>query len=93
MTVAAGVTNRVRRVVLSGTEARRDSTIPRRPRFPCTHDGTEEIPIATVMPLAEELRVFLAHLDGGPPPVSDVNTALIIAERLDELQRVAMEAV
>ncbi|MGH2764537.1 MAG: Gfo/Idh/MocA family protein, partial [Actinomycetota bacterium] len=30
----------------------------------------EEIPIATEMPLLRELRAFIAHLDGGPPPMS-----------------------
>ena len=51
-----------------------------------TRDDTKQVPVAQTMPLAEELRVFLAHLAGGPPPVSDAATALLIAQRLSELQ-------
>ena len=90
MTVAAGVPERVRRVVVSGTEA---SAVLEHPEATTvsvhTHDGVEEVAIPPTMPLAEELRVFLAHLDGGPPPVSDAATALVIAQRLSELQRAA----
>ena len=87
MTVAAGVPDRVRRIIVSGTEG---FAILDRPDAPAvsvhTDHGIEEVAI-----LAEELRVFLAHLDGGPPPVSDASTALGIAQLLSELQQLADE--
>ena len=92
MTVAAGVPDRVRRIIVSGTEG---SALLDRAEAPAislrTDHGVEEVAIPPTMPLAEELRVFLAHLDGGPPPVSDAATALAIAQRLSELQRRADE--
>ena len=93
MTTAAGVPERVRRVVVSGTEA---SAVLEHPEATTvsvrTQDGTEQVPVAQTMPLAEELRVFLAYLAGGPPPVSDAATALVIAQRLSELERAAGSA-
>jgi predicted dehydrogenase len=93
MTVAAAVPERVRRVVVAGTEA---SAVLDHPEATAVsvrgRDRTEHVPVAQTMPLAEELRVFLAHLAGGPPPVSDVTTALVIAQRLSELQRAADSA-
>jgi predicted dehydrogenase len=93
MVVAAGVPEQVRRIVVTGTEAsavldRADATAisVRRP------DGVEALAIPPTMALAEELRVFVAHLDGGPPPVSDAATALTIARRLSEMQQVADRA-
>ena len=88
MTAAAGVPERVRRVVVSGTEASAALDHPEATSVSVrTHDDTKQVPVAQTMPLAEELRVFLAHLVGGPPPVSDAATALLIAQRLSELQR------
>jgi predicted dehydrogenase len=88
MTAAAGVSDRVRRVVVSGTEA---SAVLDHPNAPTVsvraHDGTQSIPLRQALPLAEELRAFLAYLTGGPAPVSDAATALVIAQRLSELQR------
>jgi hypothetical protein len=54
------------------------------------HGHVEELALPSTPPLAEELRVFLAYLDGGEAPVSDAATALTIAERLTELQRAAV---
>jgi predicted dehydrogenase len=94
MTVAAGVPDRVRRIIVSGTEA---SAILDRSDAPAisvhTQHRTEEVALPPTMPLAEELRVFLAHLNGGPPPVSDAATALAIAQLLSELQLVAADAL
>jgi predicted dehydrogenase len=90
LTVAAGVPERVRRVVVSGTEASAVLDHPGATTVSVrTHERTEQVPVAQTMPLAEELRVFLAYLAGGPPPVSDVATALVIAQRLSELQQAA----
>jgi predicted dehydrogenase len=88
MTLAAGVADRVRRVVVSGTEASAALDHPDAPTVSVqTHDRIEHVAIPMTMPLAEELAVFLAYLDGGPPPVSDMATALDIARRLSELQQ------
>jgi hypothetical protein len=93
MSVAAGVTPRVRRIVLSGSDASAMLDQPdARAISVDDHGRVDEIALPSTAPLAEELRVFLAHLDGGPPPVSDVTTAVTIAERLTELQHAAVEA-
>jgi predicted dehydrogenase len=90
LTVAAGVPERVRRVVVSGAEGSAVLDHPDATTVSVrTDERTEQIPIAQTMPLAEELRAFLAYLAGGPPPVSDSATALVIAQRLSDLQRAA----
>lgn len=93
MTLAAGVTPRVRRIVLSGTAGSATLDRPDAPAI-SVHDelGVEAVALPPLAPLAEELRVFLAHLDGGPRPVSDIGTAVTIATRLTELQHVAAES-
>jgi predicted dehydrogenase len=53
-------------------------------------DGTkEEIDIATDMPLLAELRVFLEHLRGGPPPKSPAPEAALIVLRIAEIRAMA----
>ena len=90
MTLASSVPDRVRRVVITGTEATavledaEATSISVRGA-----DRVEKIALAPTSPLTEELRAFVAHLDGGPPPVSDAATALAIARQLSALERLA----
>jgi predicted dehydrogenase len=89
MTLAMGVSDRVRKVVVTGTEASAVLEYPDAPVVAvCMRagKGVEEIVVPSTMPLAEELSVFVEHLEGGPAPVSDMATALDIATRLSELQ-------
>jgi predicted dehydrogenase len=86
MTLALGVPNRVRCVTVVGTEG---SAVLERPDSSVvalsTVGGPQAIPIPTTMPLAEELRVFVEYLGGGPPPVSSMATAVDIARCLAEI--------
>jgi predicted dehydrogenase len=53
-------------------------------------DGTtEDVPIATEMPLLKELRVFLEHLRGGPAPKSPAPEAALIVRRVAEIRAMA----
>lgn len=48
-----------------------------------------ERPIANDMPLLRELRAFLGHLQGGPPPRSSAAEGLLVVERIAALRRLA----
>jgi predicted dehydrogenase len=93
MLVAAGVPDHVRRFVVSGSEGSAvldgayatTLTVHRRA-------GVETLAVPHVQPLVEELRTFMAHLAGGPPPVSNFSTAVDIARHLSEMQRTADRA-
>jgi hypothetical protein len=41
------------------------------------------------MPLLRELRCFLEHLRGGPPPRSSAANGLLVVERIAALRRLA----
>lgn len=43
-------------------------------------DSVERRPIGDEMPLLAELRAFVEHLQGGPPPLSSAADALVIVE-------------
>jgi predicted dehydrogenase len=43
-------------------------------------DEVEHRPVAGELPLLAELRAFVEHLQGGPPPLSSVDDALAIVE-------------
>lgn len=45
--------------------------------------------VGTEMPLEAELRTFLAHLAGGPPPVSSAHDGLAVVRTIEELRRMA----
>jgi predicted dehydrogenase len=47
------------------------------------------LPFAARLPLECELETFLAHLAGGPPPLSPLADELAVAERLDDIRRAA----
>jgi predicted dehydrogenase len=49
----------------------------------------ERRPISTELPLLRELRVFVEHLDGGPPPRSSVEEGAEIVRRIAELRALA----
>lgn len=52
----------------------------------------ERIEVARDMPLLLELRAFLAHLDGGPPPMSSAQEGQLIVERTAEIEAAALAA-
>lgn len=57
-------------------------------------DGrTEEIPVATDMPLLAELRIFLDHIRGGPAPKSPAPEAAAIVRHIAKIRAVAGLAV
>jgi predicted dehydrogenase len=45
--------------------------------------------VSTELPLLRELRAFLDHLKGGPPPRSSAEEGALIVERIQELHRLA----
>jgi predicted dehydrogenase len=49
----------------------------------------ERIPISTELPLLRELRAFVGHLDGGPPPLSSAADGAAVVERIAELRALA----
>jgi predicted dehydrogenase len=49
----------------------------------------ERRPVPDDMPLLRELRAFLAHLDGGPPPRSSAAEGAEIVRRVSELRALA----
>jgi predicted dehydrogenase len=52
-------------------------------------DRVEERSISTELPLLRELRAFVGHLDGGPPPRSSAAEGLTIVRRIAELRSLA----
>jgi predicted dehydrogenase len=52
----------------------------------------ESIEIGQDMPLLLELKAFLAHLDGGPPPMSSAREGALIVERTAEIEAAARAA-
>jgi predicted dehydrogenase len=51
--------------------------------------SVEHIEISTEWPLLRELRTFLEHLDGGPPPKSSAADGALIVHRLNDLRALA----
>jgi predicted dehydrogenase len=49
----------------------------------------DERPVSGEMPLTRELRAFLEHLSGGPPPRSSAQQGLLIVERVAAARRLA----
>ena len=54
-----------------------------------TGDEPEKRPISTELPLLRELRAFVEHLDGGPPPRSSAREGAEIVKAIAELRRFA----
>ena len=50
---------------------------------------TQRRPISNELPLLRELRAFLEHVDGGPPPRSSAAEGLVVVEAIAELRRLA----
>jgi predicted dehydrogenase len=48
--------------------------------------------ISTELPLLRELRAFVEHLNGGPPPRSSAAEAVLVVERVAELHQFALDA-
>jgi predicted dehydrogenase len=49
----------------------------------------ERRPISTELPLLRELRAFVLHLEGGPPPRSSAAEGVEAVARIEELRRLA----
>ncbi|WP_119304926.1 Gfo/Idh/MocA family protein [Dongia deserti] len=56
------------------------------------HAKAETIEIAQDMPLLLEIKAFLAHLNGGPPPMSSAHEGARIVERTAEIEAAARSA-
>jgi hypothetical protein len=52
-------------------------------------DEPERRAISTELPLLRELRAFVEHLDGGPPPRSSAAEGVEIVRRIAELRSMA----
>jgi predicted dehydrogenase len=48
--------------------------------------AVERIEIGQDMPLLREIQAFLAHLEGGPPPMTPAREALLVVERCAEIE-------
>ena len=63
-----------------------DTAIHLRRGAPAAADAKEEsIAIGQDMPLLLELQAFLAHLAGGPPPMTSAQDGALIVERIAEI--------
>jgi predicted dehydrogenase len=49
----------------------------------------ERRPISTELPLLRELRCFVEHLEGGPPPRSSADEGALVVERVEQLRALA----
>ena len=54
--------------------------------------AAETIEIPSDLPLLLELQAFLAHLEGGPPPMTSAREGLLIVERTAEIEAAARRA-
>ena len=52
-------------------------------------DEAERRIVSTELPLLRQLRVFVEHLDGGPPPRSSAAEGVEIVRRIAELRTLA----
>lgn len=66
-----------------------DELLLLRPARPGVPVAEQRLPIAGQLPLEREVAAFLAHLAGGPPPLSSLEDELRVAERLDEIRLAA----
>jgi predicted dehydrogenase len=87
LVAAAACPDRTRRVELIGTV--RTAVLPfaesRTVDVYSTGAGRVEVPLSDAMPLELELRAFLDHVMGGPPPKSSATDALEICGALAEI--------
>jgi predicted dehydrogenase len=49
----------------------------------------QKIPIGKDMPLLAELKAFVAHIEGGPPPKSSAAEGVLIVQRIAEIRAIA----
>jgi hypothetical protein len=54
-----------------------------------TDEEPEKRAISTELPLLRELRAFVEHLDGGPPPRSSAQEGAEVVTTIAELRRLA----
>ncbi len=70
-----------------------DTAIRVRRGAPAAANASDEsIAIGQDMPLLLELQAFLAHLQGGPPPMTSAREGLLIVERTAEIAAAARAA-
>jgi len=53
----------------------------------------ERVPFETNMPLFDELRAFVEHLVGGPPPMSNLDDAIAQMRIIDDVHTLAARQV
>ena len=53
----------------------------------------ERVPFETNMPLLDELRAFVEHLGGGPPPMSNLDDAIAQMRLIDDVHTLATRQV
>lgn len=84
--LGAGQPTRTRSIHLSGPEGEAALAAPESPVVTLHTNGrTTTRPLDTTPPLFAELTAFVAHLDGGPAPVSSLPDALQIVRCLDDV--------
>lgn len=56
------------------------------------HDGSSDElrDITGELPLLAELRAFVGHVEGGPPPLSPATDGALVVRRIDELGKIAL---
>src|SRR5262249_25280699 len=52
-------------------------------------EGPERLALDPELPLLRELRAFVEHLDGGPPPRSSAAEGALVVRRISELRSLA----
>ena len=53
----------------------------------------QRVPFETNMPLFDELRAFVEHLNGGPPPVSNLDDAIAQMRIIDGVHTLSAQQV
>jgi predicted dehydrogenase len=54
-------------------------------------DKPTSLRVDNAMPLLAELRAFVQHVQGGPPPMSSLSEAAQVVERVTQLRRIAAD--
>jgi predicted dehydrogenase len=87
MRLGAGAPVKTRSVALRGSGGVATLARPDAPSITVdTAAGRDEVALRDDLPLLEEMRAFLAHLDGGPAPRSSAADALLVAQRMTDIE-------
>jgi predicted dehydrogenase len=92
MVLGAAAPNRLRSVMVQGSCGSATLPSPESATIDLRIGGSlEPRPVPLAMPLALELEAFVDHLAGGSPPLSDIDSALEIVQRLAGLDAMMCE--